>query len=124
MWREATRSTWEDLRGWPFWLLLVWLVNLLAMPITALIWGPRVLYPTISLNVLLQATLSVALFSRGRKAWRTVLAVAIVLVLSWAIEAVGSATGVPSSASRFVIVSRPTILRPARTPTPDAVSMR
>jgi len=101
MWREATRSTWKDLRGWPFWLLLAWLVHLLAMPITGLIWGPRVLYPTISLNVLLQATLSVALFSRGRKAWRTVLAVAIVLVLSWAIEAVGSATGVPFGAYSY-----------------------
>ena len=94
-WREFARSTWHGLRGWPAWFLLVWLLAMLTMPITNWIWGERILYLHISFSVLIQACLSTALFARGQGIPRTVLTVVIVFVLSWALEAVGSATGIP-----------------------------
>ena len=94
-WREFARSTWQGLRGWPVLLLLVWLLAMLTMPITNWIWGERGLYLHISLSVLIQACLSTAILARGQGIPRTALTVAIVFVLSWALEAVGSATGIP-----------------------------
>jgi uncharacterized membrane protein len=94
-WRELAKATWQELRGWPAWLLLVWLLAMLTMPLTNWIWGERALYIHISTSVLIQACLSTALLVRGQGVARTALTVAIVFVLSWALEAVGSATGIP-----------------------------
>jgi uncharacterized membrane protein len=94
-WRELAGSTWRELRGWPACLLLVWLLAMLTMPVTNWIWGGRALYLHISISVLIQACLSTALLARGQGIPRTALTVAIVFVLSWALEALGSATGIP-----------------------------
>jgi putative membrane protein len=100
-WREArpverlAREAWHALRGWPIWLLLAWLLAMLTLPITNWIWGERVLYLHISLSVLVQAGLSTALLARGQGIPRTALTGIIVFVLSWALEAIGSATGIP-----------------------------
>jgi uncharacterized membrane protein len=94
-WRKVTQATRQELRGWPAWLLIIWLTGMLTMPITNWIWGERVLYLHISVSVLVQAVLSTAFLARGQGIPRTALTVAIVFVLSWALEAVGSSTGVP-----------------------------
>jgi putative membrane protein len=94
-WRNAAKSMWEEIRGWPAWLLSIWLLAMLTMPISNWIWGEQILYLHISLTVLLQASLSVALLARDQDILRTALTVAIVFVLSWALEAVGAATGIP-----------------------------
>jgi len=94
-WREVTKTAWQKLHGWPAWLLLIWLLAMLTIPITNWIWDERALYPHISISVLIQACLSTALLARSQGIPRTALTVAIVFILSWALEAVGSATGVP-----------------------------
>jgi uncharacterized membrane protein len=100
-WRKArpvervAKASWQELRGWPAWLLLIWLLAMLTLPITNWVWGERLLYLHISISVLLQAILSTALLARGQGIGRTALTVVIIFVLSWALEAVGSATGVP-----------------------------
>jgi putative membrane protein len=73
----------------------VWLVAMLTLPITNWIWGERAIYVHISVSVLIQACLSTALLAREQSILRTALTVAVVFVLSWALEAVGSATGIP-----------------------------
>jgi len=94
-WRKLAQETWQELRGWPALLLLVWLLSMLLLPVTNLIWGERALYLHISLNVLIQASLAVALLARDQTILRTLLTVTIVFVLSWALEAVGATTGIP-----------------------------
>jgi uncharacterized membrane protein len=101
LWHEAcpvgqvARAVWEDVRGWPIYLLAVWLAAMLTLPITNWFWGERAIYVHISISVLIQACLSTALLAREQPILRTALTVAIVFVLSWALEAVGSATGIP-----------------------------
>ena len=94
MWCEQVQATGKELRGWPTWLMLVWLVAMLSMPLTNWAWGEGI-YFHVTASVLIQACLSVSLLARVLGVPRTALAVAIVAVLSWALEAVGSATGVP-----------------------------
>ncbi len=99
--REAVGATWDDLRGWPAALLLAWLLTMLSMPLTNLLWGDRALLPTIVLTVLLQAGAGMALLARAWGLCRTVLAAAVALVLTWGLEAVGSATGFPFGAYHY-----------------------
>jgi uncharacterized membrane protein len=94
-WREDLKAACEGLRGWPARLLFVWLAAMLTMPITNWIWGDRAIYLHISVSVLLQACLSVSVLARGWGVPRAALTVVIVFALSWALEAVGSATGFP-----------------------------
>jgi uncharacterized membrane protein len=110
-WHETAQATWQELRGWPAWILLVWLLAMLTMPVTNWVWGERVLYLHISLSVLIQACLSTALLARGQTVPRTALTVAIVFVLSWALEAVGSATGIPFGLYHYTDRLQPQVAR-------------
>ena len=68
-WRKArpvgrvAKASWQELHGWPAWLLLIWLLAMLTLPITSWVWGERLLYLHISISVLLQAILSTALLA-------------------------------------------------------------
>lgn len=111
MWREAIRATWDDLRGWPAVLLVAWLAMMLSMPMTNQLWGEGALYPSITLTVVLQAGVVVLLLARGQVIPRTGLTVATVFILSWALEAVGSATGFPFGAYHYTDRLRPQVAR-------------
>lgn len=100
-WRREARATWNEVRGWPAALLAAWLLTMLSMPILNLIWGAPALTLSISLNVLLQAILALLLLVRGQGVRRTALAAAVIFVLAWALEAVGSATGLPFGAYHY-----------------------
>ncbi len=75
--------------------LVAWVLTMISIPILRRIWGEKVLIKGIMASVLLQAATVVAIVAPAWGAETTVRTVLIVLVLTWAVELVGSRTGFP-----------------------------
>ena len=104
-----TRSTWqiighrgekrlpatERLWGWPVLLIALWTLLLLYMPFVERTWGEGVFYTSISLSVLIQCGIVLFLLVRGTGIRRTFVMAVTVILLTWAVEAIGTATNFP-----------------------------
>jgi lycopene beta-cyclase len=76
-------------------LVVIWVLTMVALPIIRYIAGEDFFYGVISFSVLVQAAVVLALVQVAWGWWRTLQTLLIVAVLTWLVEAVGSATGLP-----------------------------
>ena len=76
-------------------LLLAWVLEMVSVPILKWRWGARAERTGIMLGVLLQASAVMAVLYTAWDLWPTLRAALIVAGLGWAVEYVGSRTGVP-----------------------------
>ena len=84
-----------DWRGPTAPLLLIWLICMIAMPITEWLWGEQALLAGVVVTVLLQAGLVVLLLAHAISWRRAVLTALAVVLIAWSAEAIGVATGFP-----------------------------
>lgn len=106
-WRNLERSGWG---GGARYLLLAWIASMLSMPIVQWIVGDAGLIAGVVLSVLLQGSLAVLLLGRAAGLPRTAAIVAIVVLVAWASEAIGSKTGVPFGAYHYTDRLQPQLL--------------
>jgi putative membrane protein len=94
LWQNVV-AAWVDMT-WAAWIaLLAWVGATVSMPIVQWGWGDRALRRGVTVGVLLQAVAVVALLvSAWGWGWAALVAL-MVLVMGWAIEFLGSRTGVP-----------------------------
>ncbi len=76
-------------------LLLVWVLEMVSVPILKWRWGARAERAGIILGVLLQASTVIAVLYTAWGLWATVRVASIIAGLGWAVEFVGSHTGLP-----------------------------
>lgn len=76
-------------------LTIVWVLAMILLPFVRRQWGERALLRGITVNVLLQASVALAILLPAWGFARTLLTALAVLVLSWGVEFLGSSTGVP-----------------------------
>jgi len=76
-------------------LLLLWLLTMLSLPALIRTWGERIRTYVIIASVLLQAATIITILLPVWGATTTLRSVALVLVLGWLAEFVGSKTGIP-----------------------------
>lgn len=88
-------------------LISMWVIGMSAIPVVLWVLGDRWLPPAVTLCVLLQAWAVLAVLWRGWGARRTLRAIAIVLPATWAIEWIGSSTGIPFGVYSYTDVLRP-----------------
>jgi putative membrane protein len=75
--------------------MLAWVVATMGMPIVKWIWGDRGLRWAVSAGVLLQAAAVLAILASAWGWGWTALIAAVVMAMGWAVEYLGSRTGVP-----------------------------
>ncbi|GIV81792.1 MAG: hypothetical protein KatS3mg051_1146 [Anaerolineae bacterium] len=100
-------------RRWPsLWLALLalWLLVWIVTPIAGWTWGDDAIPLLASLGVLAQAAVSMVALARAWPVSRLVRAAAIVLPLTWAVEAIGAATGVPFGHYDYTEALQPQLL--------------
>lgn len=94
--------------GYPYLLLFAgWLQVLIALPLVILVWGQAATAPTVSVNVLVQSLLVLTILRQAWGARRTAITAAMVVGLTWAIEFVGSTTGLPFGRYSYTEVLQP-----------------
>jgi putative membrane protein len=76
-------------------LLSAWILSLVALPIAKYIWGDTALNWGVMLSVVLQTALVVTILLSTWNGGRVLRTVAIIAVLAWTIEFIGSSTGIP-----------------------------
>jgi uncharacterized membrane protein len=76
-------------------MLVAWVITLLSLPIIEYFYGEMALLWGVVAGVLLQAAAVLLILCLAWGARRTAWTAAVVLILAWAIEAVGSSSGVP-----------------------------
>lgn len=91
-------------------LILAWVLAMIALPILRWTLGDAVLPAGVLVAVLLQAGAVLTLLWQAWGAARTLRLAALVGVLAWAIEALGSTTGFPFGAYHYTKVLRPQLL--------------
>ncbi len=100
-------------QGWPsLWLalLVLWLLVWIVTPIAGWTWGDDVIPLLASLGVLAQAAVSMVALARAWPLSRMMRAAVIVLSLTWAVEAIGAATGVPFGHYDYTDALQPQLL--------------
>lgn len=88
-------------------MLVLWLLSMIALPIARWIWGDGVIPAASTIGVILQCTAVLAVL---RVAWgwgRLAIAFAIVAVLTWGAEWLGSTTGIPFGAYHYTGALQP-----------------
>ncbi len=111
--RERRWSQGWSLRTWPlFWLALLalWLLVWIVTPIAGWKWGDDTFPLLASLGVLAQVAVSVVALARAWSISRVARAVTIVLPITWAVEAMGAATGVPFGHYDYTDALQPQLL--------------
>lgn len=111
--RERDWSAGRSLGGWPLaWLALLacWLLVWIVTPIAGWVWGDDTFPLLASLGVLAQATVSVVALARAWPVSRVVRAALLVLPITWAVEAIGAATGVPFGHYDYTDALQPQLL--------------
>jgi putative membrane protein len=96
---------WADLPA-PY-LLAAWTVCMIALPIAKFWGGQAGLVIGLTLSVLAQASLVVTILYQAWGLVRTLLAVIIIGGLSWAVEALGSSTGIPFGVYHYTGLLQP-----------------
>ena len=94
-WRDGARKLRQELRGLPGVLFTAWVLLQLSMPFTHAAIGDAALRSSVVLSVLLQCGTSLAILGRHWPRRTLLLSAAVVVVMAWGLEAVGSATGLP-----------------------------
>lgn len=91
-------------------LILAWVLAMISLPILRWTWGDAIIPAGVLAAVLLQAGAVLALL---RQAWggrRTLQVAALVGVLAWGVEALGSSTGFPFGAYHYTKSLQPQLL--------------
>jgi uncharacterized membrane protein len=92
-----------------FWLLAIWLLTMISIPIIRWIVGDAVLHYGVMAGVLLQASAVLWICWEAWGAATTARIAALVIPLSWLIERIGSATGFPFGAYHYTEALAPLI---------------
>jgi putative membrane protein len=88
-------TTWVDMT-WAAWIaLLAWVGATVSMPIVQWGWGDRALRRGVTVGVLLQAAAVIVILASAWGWGRAALVALMVLGMGWAVEYLGSRTGVP-----------------------------
>lgn len=85
----------KDLKIIPIILIIIWLIFLLFMPFIQRSLGVNAFSKSISISVMLQAWIVLYLLLQAKGVKQTLVIASIIIVISWAIEALGAATGFP-----------------------------
>jgi putative membrane protein len=94
LWRTVV-AIWVDLT-WAVWTsVLAWVGATVSLPIVEAVWGDRALRRGVTAGVLLQDAAVVAILVSAWGWGRTSLIALTILALGWAVEYLGSRTGVP-----------------------------
>ncbi len=94
--------------GYPYLLLFAgWLQVLIALPLAIVIWGDAASAPTVAVNVMVQTLLVLAILRQAWGARRTAIVAAMIVTLTWAIEFIGSTTGLPFGRYSYTAVLQP-----------------
>jgi len=94
VWQNVV-AMWVDMT-WAVWMTaLAWVGATVSLPVVQAAWGERALRRGITIGVLLQDAVVIAVLASAWGWGRTVLVVLMVLVMGWAIEFLGSHTGLP-----------------------------
>jgi putative membrane protein len=98
---QSLAAAWTTM-GWPARIAtLAWVAATMGMPIVRWIWGERSLRWGVTASVLLQAA-AVVIILAGAWGWaRTGLLALAIVAMGWAVEYVGSRTGVPFGRYRY-----------------------
>lgn len=91
-------------------LLLVWVQLMIAVPIVRWAAGDAALPAVVAGTVLLQAAAVVAVLREGWGLRRTAAVAVLLLTLAWAVELLGSRTGVPFGAYHYTALLQPQLL--------------
>jgi len=103
----------QSLRRWSLlWLALLalWLLVWIVTPLAGWTWGEDTFPLLASLGVLAQAAVSVVALAQAWPVSRLVRAAVVVLLLTWAVEAIGAATGVPFGSYGYTDALQPQLL--------------
>jgi lycopene beta-cyclase len=76
-------------------LIVTWILVMVALPIIRSTTGERFFYNSVTFSVLVQATVVLVIVQNAWGWRRTLQMLLIVAVLTWLVEAIGSATGLP-----------------------------
>lgn len=87
----------RNLKLIPVILISIWLIFLLFMPFIQRFWGVKAFSNSVSISVMLQAVVVLSLLWQANGIKHTLMITFIVIIISWAIEALGAATGFPFS---------------------------
>lgn len=79
----------------PVILISIWLIFLLFMPFIQSSWGIKVFSNSVAISVIIQAGVVLFLLWQSNGIKRTLIIAAIVIIISWTIEALGAAKGFP-----------------------------
>ena len=116
LWQRATRWRKDDapeterVWGWPLLLISAWLIILLYMPFVEGAWGKSAFRYSVILSVLIQSGIVLFLIIRAAGIYRSTFMAAKVLLLTWAIEAIGAATGFPFGSYSYTDHLQPQLL--------------
>ena len=107
------QASWFKLRvglwGWPLLLIILWVIVLLSMPFVERAWGEKAFIRSVTLSVLLQSAIVLLMLSRAVGISGTAIVAGKIIILTWAIEAIGVAKGVPFGAYSYTDRLQPQI---------------
>jgi putative membrane protein len=94
LWQRVI-DIWVDLT-WAVWMcVLAWVGATVSLPIVEAAWGDRALRRGVTAGVLLQDAAVIAILVSAWGWWRTGLVALAIVIMGWAVEYLGSRTGVP-----------------------------
>lgn len=82
-------------------LLLLWALSMIALPLAKIFWEEAAVTGSVILTVLLQTAAAALIAARAWGVRPAVVALVVTAVISWAAEAIGSATGFPFGAYSY-----------------------
>jgi putative membrane protein len=91
--------------------LIAWIAIMIAVPIFKWLWGEKAMHIAISLGVVAQAMVVVAVLASAWPAGRTILVTLSIPLLGWGVEFLGSHTGIPFGRYHYTGRLRPQIGR-------------
>ena len=100
----------ERIWGWPLLLISAWLIVLLYMPFIEETWGKSAFRYSVILSVLIQSGIVLFLMVRAAGIYRSALMAVKTILLTWAIEAIGAATGFPFGSYSYTHRLQPQLL--------------
>ena len=94
LWRNLV-AIWIDMT-WTAWMaVLAWVGATVSLPVVQAAWGDRALRRGVTVGVLLQDAAVVTILASAWGLGRALLVALVILAMGWAVEYLGSRTGVP-----------------------------
>jgi putative membrane protein len=93
-----------------FWLVIAWVLGMIAVPIARWTWGDAIIPTAATLTSLLQCAAVLAILIQSWGVRRALLTLAVAAALTWLAEALGSKTGIPFGRYRYTDLLQPQIL--------------